>query len=132
MQQSFGPGISLPEIGDLLPDSVVRDRLATYGTKPDLSITEAAGLYGVSGYAAESIPFALFSASKLPAYGFERLLDHIISVGGDTDTNASIAGQLCGTVLGFNALPRHLVARLPQQKMVTDIAESFAETIVGR
>jgi ADP-ribosylglycohydrolase len=38
---------------------------------------------------------------------FESLITEIVMEGGDADTNASIAGSLLGTWLGYTALPAH-------------------------
>jgi ADP-ribosylglycohydrolase len=36
----------------------------------------------------------------------------VINCGGDTDTNASIAGQIMGTILGYKKLPKNLITQL--------------------
>ncbi|HYV39897.1 MAG TPA: ADP-ribosylglycohydrolase family protein [Gemmataceae bacterium] len=121
---------SLHKIASFLPNTSVRDRLSTYADlTPGSSLKETAVLYGTSGYVVESVPFALFAAAQVHELGFVGMLEQVIAAGGDTDTNASIAGQVAGTALGFGQLPRELVTRLPQGDLVLGIARRFAERV---
>ncbi len=115
-----------------LPDTVVRERLLEYADLPPAeSIAAAAGRYGASGYVAESVPLALFAASRLRDLGFTSMLEQVIAAGGDTDTNAAIAGQIAGASLGFSGLPSEFLARLPQPDLVISIAKAFAQSVTG-
>lgn len=127
------PEQSLDWIASGLPETSVRDRLASYAALPSgISLAEAARLYGVSGYVVESVPFALFAAGRVAALGFMGMLQQVIAAGGDTDTNASLAGQVAGTSLGFCGLPKELIAAFPQAELVLGIARAFAESIASR
>lgn len=97
-----------------LPDTKLRDRIIELNEEYfDRNISDMAKL-GNNGYVVNSIPFALFSAFKLNELGFEKTLSEIISCGGDTDTNASIAGQIMGTILGQQKLPKNLISKLEE------------------
>jgi len=97
------PEISLTElITPQLPDSAVRDNLLKLAANPSLSIRDAAALVGTSGHVIESVPFSIFSAGKVRESSFEEVLASIILCGGDTDTNASIAGQIMGAHIGLS------------------------------
>lgn len=109
-----------------LPDSVVRDRLLGLG---EMSIAEMALRFGSSGYVAESVPLAIFAARQ--RLGFEDMLEQVIAVGGDTDTNASIAGQIAGARLGLSGLPGALLDRLPDRAEILAVAERFAAYCAG-
>jgi ADP-ribosyl-[dinitrogen reductase] hydrolase len=114
----------------VLPDSAVKDRvkeLANLGA--DRSLAEIAERCGASGYVAESVPLALYAAQKVERLGFEKMLTELIRVGGDTDTNASIAGQISGAYLGIGGLPVMLLAKLPEKSLVESIARQFAEKV---
>lgn len=112
-----------------LPDSSVRDRLIALVRRDEaLSLSEMASRYGCSGYVVESVPLALCAAGRLGEMGFAALLTEIISCGGDTDTIASLAGQIAGTLIGQAGLPQDLIARLPDLIMLEGIAKQFAET----
>jgi ADP-ribosylglycohydrolase len=117
-------------IADHLPDSVVRDRLKCYSSEGVLSIAQAAKIFGSSAHAAESVPFAIFAAHKMQEFGFAESLQEVIEVGGDTDTNASIAGQIAGVVLGASNLPYALIAGLPDNELVHATAERFCLSVI--
>jgi ADP-ribosylglycohydrolase len=124
-------GQSLEWVASRLPYTAVGERLLAYAALPvGESLVEAARRFGNSGYVVESVPLALFAAQKVAALGFSDMLEQLIAAGGDTDTNASIAGQVAGTALGLSGLPAELVEKLPQGELVLGIARSFAESIV--
>ena len=85
-----------------LPDTSVRDSLKMLQQNPALSTMEAAKLVGVSGHVVQSVPFAIFAAQKIREKNFEDIIIDIIRCGGDTDTNASIAGQIMGSYIGLS------------------------------
>lgn len=122
---------SLHQVTAQLPDSVVRDRLKLLaGSETTMSIAEAATRTGTSGFVAESVPLAIFASQKVNEIGFKGMLGKIIKVGGDTDTIASIACQVAGTIIGFSSLPVDLLDRLPEREMIFEIASRFAEAVV--
>lgn len=95
-----------------LPDTNVRDRIIQLNENYlERNISDIAML-GNSGYVVNSIPFSIFSAFKLEELGFEKIISEVINCGGDTDTNASIAGQIMGTILGYKKLPENLISKL--------------------
>jgi ADP-ribosylglycohydrolase len=53
---------------------------------------------------------------------FEALV-RLIALGGDTDTNAAVAGGLLGAVYGTAAWPAHLVDQLALRDPMVDLAE---------
>jgi ADP-ribosyl-[dinitrogen reductase] hydrolase len=119
-------GFSLEETVAQLPDTSVRDRLAAYAALPaHASLADAVRRFGTSGYVVESVPLALFAAAQVHALGFATMLKQVIAVGGDTDTNAAVAGQVAGATLGFGGLPQDLVDKLPQSDLVLSIAQAF-------
>lgn len=97
----------IPEI----PDTKVRDRLGAINLLQSISIKQVAQL-GVSGYVVDSVPFAIFAASQIMRSDFETLIREVIESGGDTDTNASIAGQIAGSLLTVDRIPTHLLNRI--------------------
>lgn len=123
---------SLEQIAQRLPQTSVRDRLLEYAKLPvETVLPEAAKRFGASGFVVESVPFALFAAQKAEALGFAGMLEQIIVAGGDTDSNASIAGQVVGARIGLRNLPIDLLDNLPQRDMVFQIAESFGRFVVA-
>ena len=122
----------LPLIVESIPDSKVRDRLAEMARlEIDTPLLEVARRFGCSGYVVESVPLALYGAHRVSSTGFENLMRELISAGGDTDTIASIAGQVAGTSLGARGLPRHLVTQLEEFDFIVSLADQFAEKVIA-
>lgn len=93
-----------------IPDTRVRDRLIEIDKlKCDLS---EVGKLGNNGYVVNSVPLAIAFASKVKEIGISRMFEKIIALGGDTDTNCSIAGQIAGTLIGFKNIPNELIDKL--------------------
>ena len=88
---------------DKIPDTRVRDRLIEIDNlKCDL---KQVGKLGNDGYVVNSIPLAIAFASKVNEIGLTEMYKQIIKLGGDTDTNCSIAGQIAGTLIGIENIP---------------------------
>lgn len=94
-----------------IPDTRVKDRLIQIQHMENL---QEVGHLGNSGYVVDSIPLALAAANKVTELGIENMLQQLIDIGGDTDTNCSIAGQIAGALIGFDQIPTHLVEQLNQ------------------
>ncbi|MBS2035746.1 ADP-ribosylglycohydrolase family protein [bacterium] len=121
---------SLSEIASSLPDSVVRDRLLSLASFEAASIDDAAGRTGTSGFVAESVPLALFAGRQALTIGFAEMIRQVIMVGGDTDTIASIAGQIAGASMGLSGLPSELIHRLPEKELMMNSAQRLVEVPV--
>lgn len=110
-QQSGGEW--LRKVGKELPDTLVRDRIIEYASFVDnKSIKELGKEFGNSAYVVESVPFALYGVVKSWEIGFEAAINEIIESGGDTDTNASIMGQVAGAELGLKKLPTSMLNQI--------------------
>lgn len=113
-----------------LPDSRVRDRLIELSAyDPHTGPSELANRFGCSGYVAESVPLAIFCAQRVEHVPFKHLLTGVVSAGGDTDTIASMTGQIAGTRLGLSSLPQVWIARVPEIEWVLSIARAFAKQV---
>lgn len=112
----------IPEI----PDTNVRDRLIEINEQgPNCSIATIAAL-GTNGHVVNSVPFAIYCSTKILDLGLEEMLRQIINAGGDTDTNASIAGQIAGTLIGTENIPTQLILKLqniPDYKWISHVIE---------
>ena len=125
-----GGPLLLPLIINSIPDSKIRDRLLEIDEMGiGRSIAEIADSFGRSAYVVESVPLSLYAAQKISMLGFESLMYELIGVGGDTDTIASITGQIAGTFLGAEQLPHQLIAQLHESTFIGNVARRFAETI---
>jgi ADP-ribosylglycohydrolase len=58
---------------------------------------------------------------------FEDGLRHVVSLGGDTDTNAAVAGALLGALHGRPGLPRSWLERLAGREELEAEAEALSE-----
>lgn len=121
----------VPTLIDKLPDSSIRDRLVGFSKLDNnFSISEVAKRYGSSGYVVETIPLVIYSLNYFQKLGFQLLLQELITLGGDSDTIASITGQIIGSFIGFNALPKDLVSSLPISDNIFAIAKNFAKVVI--
>jgi ADP-ribosylglycohydrolase len=117
-------------VAEALPDTQTRDRLlALAGIEEETSLREIARRFGCSGYVVESVPLALCGASRIQRLGFKTVLMELIACGGDTDTNASIAGQVMGALIGRKRLPDEMISRTPESDAVEAIVGAFAESM---
>ncbi len=113
-----------------LPDSRVRDRIVELDKLPnDLLPAEVGSQFGSSGYVVESVPLALYGARQIDRFQFDVVLRNVIEAGGDTDTIASMTGQIAGAWIGASSIPQSLVESLPRAGGIWRIVDEFAATI---
>jgi ADP-ribosylglycohydrolase len=113
---------------DGLPDSAVRDRIGTL-LPLQLPVSEVARSFGATGHVVDTVPFALYCAQLIASDVLPDVLARTISAGGDTDTIASIAGQIAGTVVGSAGIPSALLTDVDGIDEVVAIAGEFAEFV---
>jgi ADP-ribosyl-[dinitrogen reductase] hydrolase len=120
----------LVDVAGLLPDSQVRDRIARFATfAGDVSPRRVADSWGNSGFVADSVPLAMFAARQIQTCSFETVVQQVIEAGGDTDTIASIAGQIAGAAVGCSGLPKDLLARVRGHAELETTARQFARVV---
>ncbi|MGH2596653.1 MAG: ADP-ribosylglycohydrolase family protein [Actinomycetota bacterium] len=78
--------------------------------------------------------FALFTAGlalrvAAEGRGFEESLRYVVSLGGDTDTNAAVAGALLGALHGRAGFPVAWLERLRDRDAIVGEARALAELI---
>jgi len=111
------------------PEFELRDRLIELAALRNESVADVAAKFGASGYVVESVPLALFAARSIEHQTFDDLLRTVIEAGGDTDTNASIAGQIAGAWLGAAKISSQMIELLPETDFVQQVASDFAKTL---
>ncbi len=111
-----------------LPDTSLRDRMIDINRCPKSMTIADLAKFGNNGYVVNSIPFAIYCSSKILDLGLLKMLQAIINAGGDTDTNASIAGQISGALIGLKEVPAELVEKLKELKEYTWIKEIIDRT----
>lgn len=122
------PGAAAPDaIGSIaraLPDTCVRDAmlsLAALGADADEAV--AAEISGTSGYAVESVPLAIFLGLRWRDDA-GAAIQAAVRCGGDTDTIASIAGQIAGAAGA--EIPDDWAARIPLAADIRRLAADLA------
>jgi ADP-ribosylglycohydrolase len=128
-----GPLPDLPgAVAGRLPDSQVRDRLDRYATfADDVTPARIADSFGSGGFVVDSVPLAVFAARDLHRRPFSEILRGLVEAGGDTDTIASMAGQIVGAAVGASGLPGDLIMRLRERDEIVAIATELARVTVG-
>ena len=125
------PGEILHTVSRHLPDSRVRDRIMQLSALVGESIGAIATKFGASAYAVDSVPLALFAARLIEHYPFDELLRIVIEAGGDTDTNASMTGQIAGAWIGAANIPKTMIELLQETTYIQRVAQEFADTIAA-
>jgi ADP-ribosylglycohydrolase len=120
----------LERVASDIPDSRVRDRCREVASTGMSDVHEVAARFGCSGYVVDAVPVALFAAQRVRRVGFEESIGDVVSAGGDTDTIASITGQIAGTLLGVAELPQPLIDQLLEREMILGIAHEFAGVVM--
>ena len=123
------PADILHSVLSQLPDSRVRDRLLELSSLTGESIEAIAAKFGSSGYVVDTVPLAVFAVRLLETHPFDKLLITVIETGGDTDTNASLTGQLAGACIGAAKIPHTMIDMLRDKTYLQQTANEFANTI---
>lgn len=114
-----------------LPDSAVRDRIEEL-VRLQLPPSEAASRFGASGYVVAAVPLALHCAQYIAQEPLSDVVARAISAGGDTDTIASITGQLAGTVVRATGISADLFEGVEDSGEIFRIAGQFAKFVGSR
>jgi len=109
-----------------LPDTRVRDRLSEIGASAEAP-EAVAKRFGASGYVVEAVPLALLVAAHERTSGLATVLERAVSLGGDADTIASIAGQVVGA--SGADVPLGPLERIPGIAEVESAVSQFAAQI---
>lgn len=124
-QKSF-----LNMVVDSLPDSAVRDRIEQI-IRAKVTPEEAAKVFGTSGYVVDTVPLALHFARCIAENPLSTVLARTIRCGGDTDTIASITGQVAGTVVGAASIPGDFFDDVDEGEEIFRIASHFARFVAS-
>ncbi len=114
----------------LLPDSAVRDRireLLPLAAPP----AEIAARFGTSGWVVDTVPLALYCAQHYSDFVIFTMA-RIAEFGGDTDTIASIAGQLRGARVGIPSCIPEVFSDVIQGHAIVDTVNQFVDFLCTR
>ena len=112
---------------DSLPDSIVRDRLAE---SHHYSVAEYCHRFGTTGYVADSVPLAILAAAR--STDFPATVEQLVRCGGDTDTIASMFGQIFGAAHGAEVLPVATLNRIDAVDLVREMALNLSRTSIAK
>ena|SRR5215469_476756 len=115
----------LTTVAESIPDSAVRDRVMEF-LPLRISPAEVASRFGASGWVVDTVPLALYCAQLVVERPLEAVIAQAIEVGGDTDTIASITGQVAGTAAGVVSDCEQHFSTIREGDEVIRIAERFA------
>ena len=106
-----------------LPDSRVRDRFIEI-RNDDLSSCDLASRYPPTGYVVDSVPLSILVATESSCV--LNSIESIVKFGGDTDTVASIYGNIYGAVNGTDGLPMQTVQKIDEVSLISQIAADLS------
>jgi poly(ADP-ribose) glycohydrolase ARH3 len=103
---------------------VYRTKIAEFGTLLEHP-NDRQGVVNQLGHGIEafnSVPTAIFSFLS-HSQSFASTVTYAVSLGGDTDTIASMAGAISGAYLGIDALPSEWQRRLENIEYIAELAD---------
>jgi len=120
----FDPLSFLSRLLDFTTEDTYRDKLGKFSMlleHPDdrKRVVRELG-HGIEAF--NSVPTAIFAFLSHPA-DFTSTVIYAISLGGDTDTIASMAGAIAGAYLGVDCLPTDWLGRLENHDYLFSLAE---------
>ena len=121
----------LVAVAESIPDSAVRDRIKEF-VPLTLHPSDVASRFGASGYVVDSVPLALYCAQFIAERPLSMVIAQAIEAGGDTDTIASITGQIAGTVAGVSPDYAKQFSTIIGGHAIIRVAEGFAEFLSAR
>ncbi|MCA9575387.1 MAG: ADP-ribosylglycohydrolase family protein [Myxococcales bacterium] len=124
-------GELLQRVADVLFDSNVRDNIRALLDRDALVYAEALSLLEPTGYVAHSVPLALVAARHHAHVALEQCLDDVVEGGGDTDTIASMAGQLIGLARGPNAELERLFEQVRDRERIVCEVDAFCAHVTA-
>lgn len=82
----------------------------------------------VAAYVMQVIQLAIEN-DNIPS--FEKVIKKIVSEGGDTESNAAIAGSVLGSYLGYSNLPSSLIKAMPNHLWLGKITTDYISTMMS-
>lgn len=108
-----------------LPDSNMRDRLS-HCADGALTLDQYLDRFPATGYVVDSVPLSIVAA--IGCSDFLATLQILVNRAADTDTIASMFGQIYGTARGTGSLPAEIVGRIVGIEAIREMAERLATT----
>jgi len=90
---------------------------------------EVASHFGATGWVVDTVPLALYCAQSISEKPLGSVLAQAIEAGGDTDTIASITGQIAGSVSGIPADHMEYFSRIAEGEEIIKVGGRFADFV---
>ena len=120
-------GDGCPDLTDIARrDGIPMDTLEAVasGRQPPPDMSWMLGNQKLIGHTLIALQFGLWAAAT--PHGFEEALVASVSVGGDTDTNAAVAGAVLGARYGLSAIPKRWLECIPERDRIIALADGLA------
>lgn len=85
--------------------------------------------YHFCPYSGEAVPCAIFAFLKCSQDSFQELIPYSISLGGDTDTIASMAGAIGGAFWGVEKIPQEWRDCCEESSRAVTLADSLYDLV---
>jgi poly(ADP-ribose) glycohydrolase ARH3 len=115
----------LPEMSGM-PEYREKLRAVADVLQEEPPVASVVSLLGNSVRAVESVPAALYCFLRFGS-SYPDTVGHAVSLGGDTDTIAAMAGAMCGALLGAAGIPQALLKHLENRERVESLALALFE-----
>ncbi len=121
----------LADVHAAVTEPVFAERLSFVASLvPDATAEQVGEQLGTGVAAHEAVPAALLSFLRHPA-SYPDAVRFAITLGGDTDTIASMAGAVAGACLGVSAIPERWVERTEGAGTLRALAERLASRVLA-
>ena len=129
----FAPLSFVSRLLDFTAEDAYRTKIAKFGMlleRPDdrMRVVRELG-HGIEAF--NSVPTAIFGFLSHPQDVTSSVI-YAISLGGDTDTIASMAGAIAGAYLGVDALPAEWLGRLENRDYLFSLADRLWQAALAR
>lgn len=121
----------LSRLEDFVQNRLYREKIAQM--RKLLDVRDRAEMVAVLGNGIEaqrSVPTAIYCFLKQPR-SYKDTVTYAISLGGDTDTIAAMAGAISGAYLGVEAIPEEWRAKLENRAYIERLAQKLWEIVAS-
>jgi poly(ADP-ribose) glycohydrolase ARH3 len=124
--QNFDPASFVSSVLDVVESDIYREKIETVCRFLDIKASpdEIRNTLGCGSEAFNSVPTALFCFLENPC-DFSKCVLKAVSLGGDADTIASMAGALVGALIGKSAIPDAWLSKLENNRGIEHVARSL-------
>ena len=119
----------LSRLQNFIQDQLYREKVAQI--RELLGEQDKAKVVAVLGNGIEaprSVPTAIYCFLRQPQ-SYKDTVTYAVSLGGDTDTIAAMAGAISGAYLGIEAIPSEWRAKLENREYIEALAENLATSV---